>query len=137
MSGGEIATATANLAARALEAGVPKHLINGLVRYAVDGLRPGGFLVACLANDLLNAARRADPESLAGLGAVARFIVEHVPGRAVLSYENVDRFIRDRAAERAIRGDDEDLDPADLDPATPSTPDTSYLEVRHPNGAHR
>ncbi len=33
---------------------------------------------------------------------------------------------------------DPDPDPADLDPGqTPATPDTSYLEVRHPDGRHR
>lgn len=31
----------------------------------------------------------------------------------------------------------EALDPADLDPAAASTPDASYLEVRHPDGRHR
>jgi hypothetical protein len=90
-----------DLRAEAAALGVPSHLVEGLVRYVVVGIKPGGFLYACLANDLLGAARRADPESLAGLGAVARFIIAHVPGRGVLSYENVDRYVTARAAERA------------------------------------
>lgn len=35
-----------------------------------------------------------------------------------------------------LRQPDDDRDPADLDPVN-TTPDTSYLDVRHPNGSHR
>lgn len=112
---------------------VPRHLRDGLVRYIVDGIRPGSFLCAVLANDLLSAVSLGDPESLAGLKPLMLFIVNEAPNSGVRSYENIAAFVKRRAAERAAV----ECDHADLDPAAPSTPDTSYLEVRHPNGAHR
>lgn len=54
--------------------GVPPHLANALIQYALDRVRPGGFLSACLANDLMGAVLAADPSSGGALLDVVRFI---------------------------------------------------------------
>ena len=68
---------------------VPEHLRPGLVRYFSDGILPGSFLQAVLVNDLMQAARRADPESGAGLVPLVDFLVTHAPSTAWGSREAV------------------------------------------------
>lgn len=69
-----------DLAGDARLRGVPEHLIDGLVLYVTHGYRPGSFLSAVLANDLMGAINNADPESAAGLVvALCRFITHAVP----------------------------------------------------------
>jgi hypothetical protein len=50
-----------------------------LLRYAQDGVPVGDFLRAVLANDLVDAAARADPGNAAALSAIAAFIVQQLP----------------------------------------------------------
>ena len=68
---------------------VPMHLRKGLVRYFSDGILPGSFLQAVLVNDLMGAVMRADPYSLASVGHIAAFLVEHGPAGAWGSREAV------------------------------------------------
>jgi hypothetical protein len=53
---------------------VPPHLHDGLVRYLCDGILPGSFLQAALADDFTLAAARADPVSLEGLVRLRIFL---------------------------------------------------------------
>jgi hypothetical protein len=69
----------ASLAARALERGVPEHLIDGLVLYVMHGCPPGGFVEAVLSNDLMGAMSRADEHSRAGLFALCMCLYNDVP----------------------------------------------------------
>jgi hypothetical protein len=69
--------------------GVPEYLRGGLVRYFSDGILPGGFLQAVLANDLRGTVSRADPYALLGLLSLVRFLVDHAPGVAWGSREAV------------------------------------------------
>ena len=62
-----------------LDSVVPTHLQPGLVRWIEEGVRPGGFLSAVLANDLAKAMVRADELSLVGLPALSRFISTNAP----------------------------------------------------------
>lgn len=64
---------------KALKAGVPDHLIEGLQRYIVDGIRPGSFLQAVITNNLREAVFKADPDSLAGLPRVVAFMLWDAP----------------------------------------------------------
>ena len=71
----------------------------GLTRYVEAGIRPGGFLVACLENDLARAVERADPESLALLPKIVWWIRVNVPagswGSGERVQDHVDRVERD------------------------------------------
>ena len=58
---------------------VPEHLREGLALYMARGVLPGSFLRAVLANDLCHAAVKADPESLAALPKLARFLMNCAP----------------------------------------------------------
>jgi hypothetical protein len=58
---------------------VRPHLQGGLVRYVVDGLLPGGFLQACLCVNLIEVARRGDPNSLLSLPGVIAFLEHYAP----------------------------------------------------------
>lgn len=66
-------------AERLVEYGVPEHLRAGLIRYLVQRIRPGGFLVAVLKNDLAETLRRADPVSFAGLPSIRLFLDNEAP----------------------------------------------------------
>lgn len=61
---------------------IPQTLHSGLVRYLVDGLRPGSFLCAVLENDLREAVVRANPEEhLLALPALVRFLFNETPAQ--------------------------------------------------------
>ena len=71
---------------------VPEHLHEGLIRYFVSGMRPGGFLLAVLENDLAVAVRVADDLSLSGLRRLCEFLYFDVPGHSCGSPEKVDAW---------------------------------------------
>lgn len=76
---------------------VPPSLHLGLVAYLAHHIAPGSFLRAVLENDLIEAVRRADPESQAGLHALVRWLLEEAPVRAWTSPEDVQQWIQLRA----------------------------------------
>jgi hypothetical protein len=53
---------------------VPDTLHGGLERYLLDRILPGGFLQACLCNDLAEACRRADPVNVHHLAPIIEFL---------------------------------------------------------------
>lgn len=67
------------LAAKARLAGVPDHCIDGLIRYIVDGVKPGTFLQAVLRDSLVDAASHADDINRHALLAYAHFLYSHTP----------------------------------------------------------
>ncbi len=69
--------------------GVPPHLHGGLVRYVLQGITPGGFLVAVLSNNLAESFGRADEASRAGLFNVVSFVYNHIPDMAWGSLDRV------------------------------------------------
>ena len=50
--------------------------INHYVDY---GIAPGGFMTACIENDLKNAVARADDESLPAIPAIVRYLYNECP----------------------------------------------------------
>lgn len=59
---------------------LPPDLRAGLLRYVVDGVRPGDFLCAVLDNDLADAVGRADSEArLAQLKAIHSWLFNFTP----------------------------------------------------------
>lgn len=73
------------------EAGIPRTLQPGLVRYFLQGIRPGDFLQAVLKNDLRGAVVRAsDPSSL---GPLVLWLNTCVPHPSWGSPQAVERWI--------------------------------------------
>jgi hypothetical protein len=64
---------------RALQVGVPEHLVSGLALYLVKGIEPGGFMMAVLENDLMGAFSRADINSRAGMFELVQFLYNDTP----------------------------------------------------------
>ncbi len=75
---------------------VPVHLCGGLVRYIVDHVRTGDFLLACLENDLSNAYRRADDVSRERIGALVAFLWWEAPADCWGSVEKVKAWLGGR-----------------------------------------
>jgi hypothetical protein len=68
---------------RATQSKVPEHLREGLLRYFVHHGGTGGFLEACLMNDLARAVAGADRDSFASLREIMSWIYnEAEPGSA-------------------------------------------------------
>lgn len=66
--------------------------------YVVQRRRTGDFLRAVLANDLMEAAGRADHINGPHLQNVARFVFNAVPGRARGSFQAVDAWLSGETA---------------------------------------
>lgn len=78
-------------------AGLPAHLFESLVRYATKHVPTGGFLLACLDNNLCDAVCLADPESLAALPVIVRFIHCDLPSKCHGSREAVRAWLEAKA----------------------------------------
>lgn len=68
---------------------VPAHTAEALERYLFDGLEPGGFLSAVLANDLHRASQNADQVNMDYIGYIARWLVHYAPANSYGSYATI------------------------------------------------
>ena len=73
---------------------MPEHLEESLTLYAEHGVPTGDFLRACLANDLLEAAGRADGQNIHNLGVIAAYIYNELPRGSHGSREAVDAWLK-------------------------------------------
>lgn len=86
-------------AERALYAGklavseIPEYMHGGLLRYIVDGIGPGDFLSAVLANDLREACGRADGVNRHLLWQYVRWLYNEAPSGCWGSPEEVDHWL--------------------------------------------
>lgn len=78
----------------------PAHLVESLTRYAEHGVPVGGFLTACLENNLLEAIARADGENLPLLPHIVAWLYEYMPFGAWRSRENVEAWLATKRAAR-------------------------------------
>lgn len=60
---------------------IPPAILEGLTRYAEEGVPTGEFLQAVIANDFLMAVGRADIMSMRGLPAIACYVYQELPSR--------------------------------------------------------
>ena len=58
---------------------IPQHLHEGLERYIVGHVQPGGFLCSVLDNNLQAAVMRADERSLQALRSLLHMLYNEVP----------------------------------------------------------
>ncbi len=77
----------------AIECGVPSHTIDPLLRYIMDGIEPGGFLLAVLRNDLFDACGRADEMNGRYLRNICAFLYSHAPAACKGSDERIARWM--------------------------------------------
>lgn len=61
------------------ECGVPYHMHGGFVRYLVDFIEPGDFMLAVLRNQLTESFGRADDMNRKHMFEIATFVYEYVP----------------------------------------------------------
>jgi len=73
--------------------GIPEHCVDGLRNYLEHGIEPGGFLMAVLTNNLVEAFGRADEINRVALEAYASWLYNECPRNAWGSVEKVDTWI--------------------------------------------
>lgn len=76
-----------------VERGVPDHLHSGLLAYFTQRRPTGDFLRACLENNFMNAALRADDASERALRRIGQFLAFHTPGTAWGSADTVAHWL--------------------------------------------
>ena len=72
---------------------VPEHLHRGLITYLLDGVRPGGFLMAFLSGDLWRAIDAADDDSIAAFRQLRRFLANEGPAQCYGTLDNVRQWM--------------------------------------------
>jgi len=80
---------------------IPDRFKQSLDRYIQQGVIPGGFLHAVLANDLTMAVMRADEDSLPMLPDIVRYLYWEAPGNCWGSPSKVEQW-RGLTPRRAI-----------------------------------
>lgn len=80
---------------RLVECDVPEHLHKGLIEYVAARRPVGSFLTACLSNDLLDAAVRADDVSRPRLYTIAFFLLNYVTLQSWGSRQRVAAWLED------------------------------------------
>lgn len=71
----------------------PPHMHQGLKLYLEQGIQPGGFLLAVLSNDLMDACLRADHINRHCLPDYIDFLMENAPAECWGSKKKVDAWI--------------------------------------------
>ena len=61
------------------ETHIPGHMVDSMVRFIMDGIPPGDFLLAVLSNDLREAVSRADDHNLHRLYMYVQFLFNYTP----------------------------------------------------------
>ncbi len=60
---------------------IPAHLHDGMIEWAINAQRPGGFLSAVISNDLFQSFATADPQSAEALGGIVKWFYNSAPSR--------------------------------------------------------
>lgn len=76
-----------------LEDLIPSRMHGAIVRYLEEGIPPGGFLQAIIANDLKGAVGRADSENITRIGDYVTFFYNYAPSTSWGSQEKMDSWL--------------------------------------------
>ena len=87
------ADATSPEWARGLER-LPPHMVDGMVRYIVQGVPPGSFMSAVLSGDLFGALRRADDVNRNSLPEYGTFLSNYAPCGCFGSEDRFDEWVQ-------------------------------------------
>ncbi len=83
------------------KAEIPEHLHGGILRYVEVGIRPGGFLCACIAMDAEDALHRAaDIETSVAIPAITHWFLFDAPAGCAGSRETLEAWINSKRVER-------------------------------------
>lgn len=74
------------------ECPVGDDILGGLDRYLNEGIVPGGFLTACLENNLKEAFGRADADNGSNMKNIVAYLYNYVPAQAWGSVERVNEW---------------------------------------------
>lgn len=74
---------------------VPRHTMDTLRHYLLQGWEPGGFVSAVLALDMARSVTAADVGNRQRLWHVSKWIMESAPAESWGSYAAVDRWCQD------------------------------------------
>lgn len=80
---------------------IPEHTRDTLQNYLLKGWEPGGFVTACLANDLSRAVSAADHVNRKNLWAIVMWITNNAPHGSWGSYEAVKYWCKDEGGIRS------------------------------------
>ena len=72
----------------------PAHSANAYKKYYQEGIDPGDFIRAVLANDLMSAVKRADPSNIKCLVEHVAFVYEELPFVCSGNLERVSKWMR-------------------------------------------
>jgi hypothetical protein len=73
---------------------IPEHIMASIDRYANDKIPTGGFLRACLENNLSEAIGRADSACQAALKEIVMYIYWEIPSVCWGSKEKVEEWLK-------------------------------------------
>ncbi len=96
---------------------LPDYMKPGARAYVEEGHRPGDFLLAIFANDLVGAANRADNVNINLLATYAHFLYNEVPRACWGSKEAVEKWIDSFTSDEEGEEEGEllSLNPLDVD----------------------
>lgn len=77
----------------------PFEIQESLDRYVAHGVRPGDFLSAVLANDLVGAFATADPINTRAMHAIVRHVYQYLPRNCWGSRETIEQWVGWRGLE--------------------------------------
>jgi|GEM_PF-4803176 len=80
---------------------IPDHSQKALELYVVDGIKPGGFLEACLAGDMFRAVKTADTANAQRMWGIMDWVMNVMPPQAWGSYEHIEYWCEDPDGHRA------------------------------------
>lgn len=83
---------------------LPEGLTRDLELYVEEGVHPGGFLRAVLANDLYATFNKADRVNVNRIEDIVQYVLRYVPFGACGSYEVVDQWIRSGGRKKMLGG---------------------------------
>lgn len=76
---------------------IPARMQDAVARYVLLHVQPGHFLMALLANDLMEVMARGDSENIAALRSYAKLLYNHVPVECYGSREKVAAWLKRRS----------------------------------------
>lgn len=79
---------------------IPERMREGIELYVNNGIRPGDFLQAVIANLLTEAVMRADGENMANLPAYCNYFYNYAPSGCHGSEKIMERWIDQKRIER-------------------------------------